>query len=205
MAAASVSDKGDMEYSSTKSTYDSDAHLYAKAYYGLTFWKAEYRTFLGLLGSSGRIIDVGCGPGRDTEYFTKLGYDTEGIDYSAPMLSEAKRLAPGCKFTRMDMRSIKFPHGSFDAAWSCMSILHIKKADAGAVLDGICKVLKPGGVLFISVKNGSGEHFDKRLFSNYREPELRGLVGRHGFRVEMSYLNKKDPRQRIVCIFARKA
>ena len=50
-----------------------------------------YRKFLPVVGAEGRILDLGCGSGRDTKYFVDLGYKVDAIDASKEMVRLASR------------------------------------------------------------------------------------------------------------------
>src|SRR4051794_253905 len=69
-----------------------------------------------------RILDAGCGPGRDSKWFHERGFQTVGVDLSTGMLAEARRRAPGVDFRQSDLRSLAFPDGYFDGIWCCASL-----------------------------------------------------------------------------------
>src|SRR3989344_6150469 len=66
-----------------------------------------------------KILDAGCGSGRDSAYLTEDGYDVTGIDLSEEMIKIAKTKSYA-KFKIMDFRNISFKKESFDGVW-CMS------------------------------------------------------------------------------------
>jgi SAM-dependent methyltransferase len=106
-----------------------------------------------------KVIDIGCGPGHDSYIFSELGFDVIGIDYSSEMIKAAKNLKNVRNspiFKIMDMRDIakNFQEGSFDAAWVCASLLHIRERDVPKVLEGLKKIVKNGGIIFIGLKEG---------------------------------------------------
>jgi len=117
------------------------------------------------------ILELGCGYGRDTKYFSELGHVVLGIDYSYEMLSHAKVLAPRSHFINMDIRQIKnvLVDTSIDGIWCNATLLHLPKNEAMDVLKAVYVAVKVGGVLFINFKlkndndndeNGSGEVFE---------------------------------------------
>src|SRR5262245_11152044 len=81
------------------------------------------------VGPAGRIIDLGCGAGRDMAWFESQGQRVTGADLSAGMLAQARRIADG-DLLMMDMRRLAFRPASFDGVWCCAAILHLPKREA---------------------------------------------------------------------------
>lgn len=90
-----------------------------------------------------RILDLGCGDGALTEKLAAAGARVVGVDASPDMVSAAT--ARGLDARVMDAYSLEF-HGEFDAAFS-NAAMHWMKRDPDAVLQGLCRALKPGGRL----------------------------------------------------------
>ncbi len=133
----------------TRQTYEKIAKWYADKHIP-TLWEDEQKKFESFLKRGAKILDAGCGPGRDTKYFTDHRYDTIGIDFSSSMLAEAKKRFPDCKFSLMDMRKLTFEPESFNGIWCCASLLHFRREELPAVFKNINKVLKEDGVLFVA-------------------------------------------------------
>lgn len=149
----------------------------------------ELEKFMSLLPPNASVLDAGCGPGRDSEYFLTHGLQVTGIDLSAKLLALARRRVPRAKFIQQDLRSIDFPVNSFDGIWACASLHHLRRTDMPEVLSKFFHILKPKGVLFISVKAGTGEEDVveslssglPRHFVYYQEDEKRALLVHAGF------------------------
>ncbi|MBN2458541.1 class I SAM-dependent methyltransferase [Candidatus Woesearchaeota archaeon] len=136
------------------------------------------------------IIDIGCGPGRDAKIFSGKGFDVTGIDISEEMLNRARTAAPSARFSRMDFQKICLPDKSVDGAWFEAGIICIQKDDAKTVLANIYRILKSGGILYISAKEGTTEglEYDSRynvnkFYAYYTEDELGALLERCGFEI----------------------
>ncbi|MBI2598308.1 MAG: class I SAM-dependent methyltransferase, partial [Candidatus Diapherotrites archaeon] len=64
-----------------------------------------------------KILDIGCGPGRDAKYFSEQGLDVTGIDLTSNFVKMASKNVPNATFKHMDMRSLDFPEDTFDGIW----------------------------------------------------------------------------------------
>lgn len=141
-------------------------------------------------GGPARVLDVGCGPGRDVRWFAEQGTEVVGIDPSLGMLREARRR--GCRrLVHGDARALPFQAGSFDAAWCMASLLHLPKANLPVALAETRRVLRPGGVLVVTLKAGKGEAWEvvpyrpevERFFARYGLAEAASLVAGANFAV----------------------
>lgn len=135
-----------------------------------------------------RILDVGCGPGRDMAWFEAREASVTGIDVSAEMIARARKRTRG-PLAQMDMRQLDFPDASYDGIWAIASLLHIPKAEAPTVVSEFRRVVKTGGVVAVAVKRGSGEQWVQhstvqRFFAYYEAAELGTLLTLPGFKTE---------------------
>ena len=112
-----------------------------------------------------RILDAGCGEGRNAHYFIRTGYDIWGLDQHPTALRllrlTGKSLHPDFdpeKFIQADLTDIPFPDDSFDALIAC-SVLHFAPDEAAfrQMMDALCHVLKPSGSLFIRMATNIGQ------------------------------------------------
>jgi len=147
-----------------------------------------------------KVLDIGCGPGRDSKYFSENGLDVTGIDATANFIKIASKNAPRAKFIKMDMRSLDFPENSFDGIWACASFLHIPKAEAEKTLLGFRRILRPEGLLYVSVKQGTEEKVLEKeeyrgrtkFFAFYTEAEFKELIVSCGFKIQTVVIDKKS-------------
>lgn len=163
--------------------------------------------FAKTLPQNGSVIDIGCGPGHDSYLFAELGFNVVGVDYSSEMIKAAKGLkqtenAPD--FRQADMRQLgeKFGEDSFDAAWVSASLLHIPEKEAGSVLEGIHKIVKDGGKVYVGLK--AGEQGEKvvadskygkpmeREFTFWEREKFERLAESSGFGVENKVTEEKN-------------
>jgi len=146
-----------------------------------------------------KILDAGCGSGRDTDYFKEESFDVTGVDISPGMIAEAKKRAKG-DFRVMDMAKLEFDDESFDGLWCCATMTHVLKKDAPDVLKGFHRVLKKDGVLYFSVKDGEGEKIgpSKSLSMTpvfkafYKQQEVEDISQEAGFTLVQAHAEEGD-------------
>lgn len=119
----------------------------------------EYNMFEKYLCDKAKILDFGCGSGRDIKYFLSKGYDVKGIDGSIK-LCELARNYTGQEITNMDFKDFN-EINIYDGIWSCASLVHLKQSELKEVLIKLRDALKNDGIIYASMKNGMGYKIDK--------------------------------------------
>ncbi len=162
----------------TISYYDDRAEAYARATVDIEM-APLYAPFLSMIPRGGKILDAGCGSGRDTKAFLALGYDVAAFDASESMARLATRLT-GAPVAVMRFQELAYDQ-VFDGIWASASLLHVPITELAEVTDRLVRALRSGGVLYASFKQGDGERVDAgRLFTDMNEARLeRFLSGRH--------------------------
>lgn len=134
-----------------------------------------YQRFLAYIPDGGRILDAGCGSGRDSLAFQTMGYDVTAMDASIEMVRHTSELLRK-QAHLLRHQDVTFRE-AFDGVWSMASLLHVPQAELPGVLARYRDALVPGGVLFVSFKHGDGERFaDERLFTNQRHASFARLI-----------------------------
>ena len=100
-----------------------------------------------------RILDFGCGPGRDLLTFSALGHEAVGLDGAVRFCDMARSLS-GCSVLHQDFLALDLPPASFDGIFANASLFHIPSQELGRVMGELLAALKPGGVLFSSNPRG---------------------------------------------------
>ena len=139
-----------------------------------TFWRKDLNTFHKLL-PGGKILEIGVGGGREAAELIKFGYVYTGVEPSKGLLDEVKKEKLKGKFLNFSVYNLDFPDKNFDGFWTCATLIHMPKKRIKEVLENIKRVIKPGGIGFISLKKGIGESFDKpgeRFFAYYTKREF---------------------------------
>ncbi len=103
-----------------------------------------------------RILDFGCGPGRDLRAFARLGHVAIGLEGAAQFVTMA-RADSGCEVWQQDFLRLDLPDASFDGVYANASLFHVPSRELPRVLGQLRATLKPGGVLFSSNPRGANE------------------------------------------------
>jgi len=99
---------------------------------------------------SGRILDAGCGTGRDTRFFIESGYVVISFDASIKMVRKCQEY-PHAYCIQRQFSKIAFKE-EFDGIWACASLHHLSLEEAKSAVTNLSTALKPKGTMFISVK-----------------------------------------------------
>lgn len=131
--------------------------------------------FLSRIAEGGRILDLGCGSGRDAKAFLQQGFHVVAVDGSKEMCKLAS------EYIGQEVLCSTFqefdPDGMFDGIWACDSLLHLKPIEIYTVMRKLATSLKIGGSFYVSFKYGdsSGER-DGRYFTDMNENSFYNLI-----------------------------
>jgi SAM-dependent methyltransferase len=103
-----------------------------------------------------RILDFGCGPGRDLKAFRELGHEAIGLD-GCEKFVEAARNYSGCEVWHQDFLRLQLPTEYFDGIFANAALFHVPSQELPGVLKELHAALKPNGVLFSSNPRGENE------------------------------------------------
>lgn len=118
----------------------------------------------GQIAPGMRVLDAGCGSGRNLIYLLRSGYEVSAVDADPAAVDAVRRLAADLApaLSRDSIRcdpleSLSFPDASFDAV-ICSAVLHFAKDDRQfeAMLAGMWRVLRPGGIFFSRLASNIG-------------------------------------------------
>ena len=129
----------------------------------------------GRITSEMRVLDAGCGGGRNLIYFFRSGFNVSGVDQSSEAIAEIRSLAaqlaphlPPDNFRVEAIDQMSFGDESFDVVVSS-AVLHFARDDAHwrAMVQEMWRVLKPGGIFFARLASAIG-----------MEDKIRQIAGR---------------------------
>lgn len=134
-----------------------------------------YARFLAHVQPAARLLDAGCGSGRDTLAFLERGYSVTAFDAS-PTLATLASAHCGIEVEIRRLQDVEWSK-TFDGIWACASLLHVPLVELPEAVRRLVQALKPAGVLYASFKYGSGEReHGGRRFTDLDEDGLTALV-----------------------------
>jgi SAM-dependent methyltransferase len=202
-------------------SYDSVADEYARHIFSELDNKPLDRELLSRfaleLKDKGEICDMGCGPGHVARYLRDHGADVFGLDLSAGMLEEARRLNPDITFRDGNMLALDLADASLAGIAAFYAMVHLPREAVADVFREMARVLKPGGLLLLAFHIGDETlhrdawwdrpvNLDFRFFSPQaivRDLEAAGLVVEEVIERE-PYAPEVEHQSRRAYVFARK-
>ena len=135
-----------------------------------------YKAFLKLVPKGGKILDLGCGSGRDSMNFIKLGYEVTAVDGSKELAKKASALL-GKEVIASTFEELELKE-KFHGIWACASLLHIKREDLKIVLNNLYNNLDDNGVFYMSFKYGEKEYVDdkNRYFNCFTDESIISFI-----------------------------
>lgn len=144
----------------------------------------DLATFLDRLEPGARILELGCGGGRDSAYMVSRGFVVDPTDGTAAMVDVATiRFGLPARQMRFDEITAIAEYG---AVWANACLLHVARTDVPEVLAAIHRSLRPGGWHYANFKLGDGEGRDPlgRLTNFPDETWLEATYRAAGFAIE---------------------
>ena len=135
--------------------YEKNASEFVEATVNVDMTKL-YEPFLALIPPGGRILDAGCGSGRDAAAFLSAGLDVEAFDASPAMAAHASEIMEESQKANQRYQDIE----SFDGIWVCASLLHVPRDNLTSVL-GFGSFFANGWDSLRLFKEGSGNTFSQ--------------------------------------------
>jgi SAM-dependent methyltransferase len=133
--------------------------------------------YIGLLPEGGSILDLGCGSGRDSDYFISCGFDVTAMDASV-QLCELAGIHIGQHVLNLSFSEIDFVE-VFDGIWANASLLHVPGIKIDNIMQKIIRSMKSGGILYMSFKYGEQEGMQNgRYYTYYRSKTLKELIAK---------------------------
>ena len=142
----------------------------------------ERDKFIALLPAGGKILDAGCGSGRDSKAFLEQGFEVTAFDASKEMCKRASEYI-GQEVINMLFQDVSFKD-EFDGIWASASLLHVSMDELPTIIKKMNEALKSGGVMYASFKYGDGTKMrGERRFSDFNEMSIVPLFENAGFNI----------------------
>ena len=144
--------------------YNQNADLFVQGTVSVDFKETQDK-FLQLLTGK-KVLDFGCGSGRDTKYFLESGFDVIATDGSEELCKSASA------YTGIQVKHMLFQDlneaDCYDGIWACSSILHLSKDELRIVINKMSRALKLNGIIYTSFKYGNFEgERNGRFFTDF--------------------------------------
>ena len=154
-----------MPHNETLEYYNTNAEEYIHGTVDVDFQETQ-EGFLKYIPPRGRILDFGCGSGRDAKYFHGRGFEVDAVDGSEELCKRA------AEYTGINVKQMLFSNldtvEEYDGIWACASILHLSSSELREVLLKMIKALKNGGIIYASFKYGEYEGLrNGRYFNDF--------------------------------------
>ncbi len=199
---------------SIRKDYDRLAEEYARRISGELQHKPLDRKLLNRFAADvkgrGEVCDMGCGPGHVARYLRDAGATVFGLDLSAGMLEQARRLNPDILFREGNMLSLDLHDETLAGIIAFYSIVNIPREFLPVVFREMARVLQPGRQLFLAFHIGDGTTKEEELWGHpismdffFFQPATAGfaieeLIEREPYAPEVEYQSRR------AYIFARK-
>ncbi len=144
--------------------------------------------------TSGRVLDIGCGEGRISIFFTTNGFESYGIDYVKTAVERAKKFAveadvsENTHFNVGNVLDLQYKENFFDIVVDYSVFDHIEKQYWALYLKNLLNVLKPKGFYILSVFSVNTDFIKNRkqkwyysgdaYFHFFSEKEIRDIFGK---------------------------
>jgi len=176
--------------------YDRVASEYADQIYGelanKPFDRDMLDRFAARVRQRGWVGDFGCGPGQVARYLRDHGVNSFGLDLSAGMLAEARRLNPDLVFVQSSMLELGLGPEKLAGIAAFYSVIHIPRTRLVPAFREMLRVLQPGGLCLLTYHLGSEDtHHEEMLgqkvdldMALFTTAEITGHLQAAGLQVE---------------------
>ncbi len=181
----------------TIDTYNRSAKALAKYFRGIGTRVEDIERAMHLAGrpKHPRIVEIGCGDGRDAKEITKLTPHYTGFDISTELIKLAQKYVPKAKFEVADALHYDYPK-DLDIVFAFGSLLHLDQQEVKIIADRVHKALKPKGIFYVSLKHApeytehlKDDEHGRRLFYLYN-PGLIETITDTLFKTENTWKKK---------------
>jgi SAM-dependent methyltransferase len=188
--------QGKSEY--TLSVYSDRVSEFVAQYEALSFESVHSALLNFLPITPGFVLDVGAGSGRDAAWFAERGWDVVAVEPVPEMIARARELHPSPKIQwlqdKLPKLDLTMKQGmSFDVVLVSAVLMHLDVADRARAFRKLSALVKPGGLLVISIRQG--DFSDGRTAYGCAIDEIETLARQHCLAVK-SIATSKDALKR---------
>jgi len=175
----------------TAEVYKRIASAYYSTNMGRNVAQEQLEEFMGMIDTPAQILDIGCGPGTDTKYLLKK-YSVTGIEMVKKFADIAAFENPKARIINEDLVVYDLPKNFYNGIWTRDALHHLPEEELDLVFKKISDSLINAGILYMVVREGTGEIYEKerkryseieRFYHLFSEEELYDRAKRAGFKV----------------------
>jgi len=179
----------------TIDTYNNSAKDLAEYFRGIGARTNDIEKALQLAGNppQARVVEIGCGDGRDAKEIVRRVNWYLGFDISNELIKLARKHVAGAEFQVADIADFDFP-SNLDVIYAFASLLHSDKDEVRKVLRRAALALKPEGIFYISLKQAPDyesrikkDMYGERLFYFYNPEIIEELAADKYKKVDVSF------------------
>ena len=144
--------------------------------------------FASLLPPKAKILDLGCGPGRDIRLFTDAGHSPIGVELNRSFVAMASRHGHVIDADIRGIRDLFSPH-TFDGIWAQASLVHLSRTETEQLLRNAESLLQPQGLFFACVPavgetGWVNEKDGRRWYTVWPDDHFEAAVSAAGFEID---------------------
>ncbi len=164
-----------------KKTYDQSAVLYHNKYKKFIRTENVKKAFAYIKIKNPKILELGCGDGREAKKILGYSNDYLGIDISQEMIKLARKYVPKGKFKVADFEKFRFPK-KIDIVFALACLLYTDKKNMGIIFKKIHRALQEKGIIYLSLKLGNYgrkvkiDDLGKKVFYYYTPTDIKKLA-----------------------------
>jgi len=167
--------------------------------------------WLKCLPADARLLDLGCGGGRDAGDLDQCGYRVVGVDRTSALLLAGRRRYRSLPLVCVDLCDLLFQAMSFDGLWAAASLMHLPKPVARRILTDLCRLVRPGGLFAATVTYGVKSRLvtdgwvPGRYFARWKKDELARAIRRAGWTIlELKVITNRERKGRWINFIAQR-
>jgi len=117
-----------------------------------------------------KLLDLGCGSGKDSIYFAKKGLDVTAVDFSKTGLDKISKNIDNLKIVNQSLENLKFKPNSFDIIYAHLSLHYFDDRTTSKIFIKLHSILKKNGLIFIKCKStddilfGKGKKIEPNMY-----------------------------------------
>lgn len=143
----------------------------------------QLEQFLSYLPKQAKILDAGCGTGRDSVAMMQKGYNVTSFDASYKMVEIASNNT-GKEVILGTFEDIEFENQTFDGIWASASLLHVERKNMLNVFNKLYAFIKDNGYLYVSFKLRDNDFSDgMRDFTCFTQENFESFVSITDFKL----------------------